>query len=81
MKIKTNQYGWNSEGKVSTWVDNEISDVRNDGELERARAIAVACSEAFGRLVEVLAEKGVLSAPEVYRVAKGYHNDSATFEG
>lgn len=80
MKIKTNSYGRNAEGEVSSWVDAALSDARQDGTAERAQEVANACAEAIGRLVSVLAEKGALTAPEVYRVAKGYHNDGATFE-
>ncbi len=80
MKIKTNSYGWNSEGEVSSWVDATLSDARSDGIAERAQQVADACAEAMGRLVAVLAEKGILTAPEVYHVAKGYHNGSATFD-
>lgn len=80
MKIKTNRCGWNAEGEISSWVDAALCDAMNDGVAERAQEVANACAEAIGRLVAALAEKGVLTAPDVYRIAKGYHNDSATFE-
>lgn len=80
MRIKTNTYGWNADGEVSSWVDAALTDTLRDGAAERAQEVANACAEAIGRLVAVLAEKGGLTAPEVYRIAKGYHNDSATFD-
>lgn len=80
MKIKTNTYGRNTGYEVESWVDSVLSDARHDGSAERAQDVAYGCAAAIGRLVAVLAEKGILTAPEVHRVAMGYHDDSATFD-
>ena len=49
------------------------------GHLEAiARSVdKITCS--YGRLIEALAEKGLLTAPEVTQVVEGYTNIKATF--
>lgn len=65
---------WRGE-KTSTIADFVTSglDGRDyDGALERAGATADNTAEALGRLVEILAEKGIVSASEVVIIAGNY---------
>jgi len=84
MQILPNYKGRPNDGggEVSTWVDGVLSRGGGlDSDIsDNAQMVANQCSEAIGRLIAVLAERGALTAPEVYRIARGWHNDAATFE-
>lgn len=66
---------WNNtkELGVADFVSGALSGSDYDrGALEEAAAQATNVSEAFGRLVEILAERGDLTRKDVFKIAKGY---------
>lgn len=63
------------------YVVNEL-DVRRDeglGAVETAQVGVNSVTSAFGRLVDILAKKGILSAPEVAEIATGIRLEDAMF--
>ena len=60
---------------VSKFVADSMIDYDADGQVERAQATASNISRAFGRLVETLAEKGIISLDEVATIS-GSHSDT-----
>ena len=77
--IKDVGYG-RTDLAVEVWVDYALTYTHRDGATERAQETANNCTGAIARLVTLLAEKGVLTAPEVHYVAKGYHDSDVVFE-
>lgn len=69
--VKQGGRGW--VGSVSTYVARSLDG--NDygrGQVESAAREAANASEAIGRLVQLLHEKGILTLSEVSFVAAGY---------
>jgi len=49
------------------------------GAVEAAAREAQNCSKAIGNLLELMAEKGMLTAPDVTSIVDYYRRDDATF--
>lgn len=85
MKINSGHkvVGWArvQDGEIGEWIHRCLCDVGTDSaDAESAFAVAISCAEAMGRLVAILAEKQMVTAPEVYHIGRGYNNDAATFD-
>jgi hypothetical protein len=80
MNIKTGEYGRNAGGEIASWDASEINYPRTNGSVEDAQATASAACDAIGRLVDLLARQGLLTAPDVVKVARGYGGEGAVFE-
>ena len=81
MKIKLEDWHMDQIQELSEFVENELDGPYDwgDGQLEEVSRIAKGANGALGRLVVVLAEKGVLTAPEVIRVVSNYESSVAEF--
>lgn len=51
----------------------------DSGQVEAATATSRNNSRAIGRLLDLMASKGMFTAPEITRVIEGYENKEATF--
>lgn len=49
------------------------------GQMESMQANSDNITSAFGRLLELLASKGVLTAPEITGIVERWENEHATF--
>lgn len=81
MKIET-KHPWlgPQEWTVSEYVSRHLDDDSYDsGALENVERACRRNREAIAQLVALLASKGLLTAPEVTLVAKGYEEADARF--
>lgn len=70
------------ETTVRKLVQNSIEDAFHhaEGLIERTESQLEHLTKSFAILVEIMAEKGILTAPEVVRIAEHYDADTdATF--
>lgn len=73
MKIKYKDYGTQREYSVAAFVAGTIdSDYGGSGAVEQALHVARRNAEAIGRLVERLADMGVLGKDDVLKIADAY---------
>jgi len=65
---------WRGEqtSSIEDFVAKGLNGRDHDGALEQAGATADNATEGLGRLVEILAEKGIISASEVGIIAGNY---------
>lgn len=69
--------GRSTESTVSAYVDKSLSQCLDHGGIaEDARHVAGQVSEGLGRLVERLAEKGLLNGRDITYIADGYEKDA-----
>ena len=80
MKIDLHDWAASPAIDITDFVAREMDDLDVGGVLEEALHTARNTAKAFGRLVELLAEKNTLTPTEVSFIATGYHNHHATFE-
>jgi hypothetical protein len=76
MRVKQNYYPHKTvklDHYVEEWVDNTCGD--HYGIAEGAARTATNTLEAFGRLINVLADKGLLNNVEVSMIVHGYRRD------
>ena len=82
MKIQTDDYG-----KVQEWQSlMEYAELKLDGDdygkgrLEAAEDTARNNSKAIGRLLDLMADKGIVSANEVVIIIEGFISSDAVFK-
>ena len=80
MKIDLHDWAAEPAINIAEFVAQEMDDCDIGGVLEEALHTARSAAKAFGRLVELLAQKNALTPTEVSFIATGYHNHHATFE-
>ena len=78
MKMQVADFFDGVNDDVWSWVASEITWVERGGQLANVTATTNNCAEAIGRLIEILASKGQLSASEVHYVARGYPSDKVS---
>lgn len=75
MLIKTKNYRYEPVTmSLAAYVDMEL-DADCDGQLENVKGTVNNATQAFGRLIEALVDKGVLTLEEALNVAVGYVGD------
>ena len=73
MRISENRIGIEEEIELFQYVSEKLqSSEFNQGVLEDAATTATNSTEAVGRLLDILAEKGILSLPQIFSIATGY---------
>lgn len=70
--IKHSTWRGENTSSIEDFVASELNSRDYDGALERAGATADNATQGLGRLVEILAEKGIISASEVGIIAGNY---------
>lgn len=60
---------------VKDYVARQLTDTHADGTVERIGDVARQSAEAVGRLVELLADRGLLSAQDIVHLADDYVRD------
>lgn len=74
MDVRVTSWHSTREMSLSTALTPSIGAYEADGQLERADALARKSAEAFGRLAELLVEKGVITLEEAV-AASGVSED------
>ena len=81
MKIKST-YEWEApkDETVTQYAERSLAGFCcGSGQIETIDQRAINNSRAIGRLLEVLASKGLLTAPEVTRIVNRFENEDAQF--
>jgi len=69
-----------TEQDIASYAERELDACRFwDDPLDIAAKTAENTSKALGRLLDVLARKGLLTAPEITEVVEGHPNPKARF--
>jgi len=72
--------GQHTEMSVRDYIIAELDRcIDREGSVEQAQAGVNALIESFGRLVQTLADKGLLTAPEVASLPRGWGSSDAKF--
>lgn len=81
MNIETSEYGRVFKLQVQDYVSQSLSASAVDDEdyALQAQHDADSAQAAIGRLCEVLAKKGILTAPEIFYISNGYENETVEF--
>lgn len=79
MKIKaTARWEPERDETVSSYTERCLDGYSyENGQLETISDGVRKNASAIGRLLETLAEKGLLTAPEIVKIVEGYNNDEA----
>jgi hypothetical protein len=81
MKIKTSAlYETERNETVAEYTERKLDG--NDygyGQVEAAAKSAEKASAAIGRLLEFMADNGILKAPDVTKIVEGYRRNDASF--
>lgn len=65
---------------IESYAEHSLDGCSYDtGQLEAAAATSRNNSRAIGRLLDLMASKGLLTAPEITQVVEGYENREASF--
>jgi hypothetical protein len=82
MKIITQaRYGSTRiSSEVRLFIRDQLEETYSSGDIERQHERLDNITDAFGRLVETLAERGQLTAPEVVSIAGGLFSSHAAFD-
>lgn len=78
MKMQVADFFGDVNDDVWSWVAFELTRIERDDQIEQVTATTDSCAKAIGRLIEILASKGQLSASEVHCVARGYYSDKVS---
>ncbi len=81
MNIETCEYGRVFKLQVQDYVSQSLSASAVDDEdyALQAQRDADSAQKAVGRLCEVLARKGILTAPEIFYISNGYESETVEF--
>ena len=81
MKIRaTASYEHKRDETVSQFADRHLDGGgQGIGQMEALAGSVDKLAGSYSNLLELLAKKGLLTAPEVFEVVKGYANEDATF--
>jgi len=80
IKVPANYYSKETTETIKEYTTHKLDgDDYGRGQLEAAEATTTNATDALGRLMETLAQKGLLSAPEITYIVEGKTSRDATF--
>lgn len=81
LKVASPWGGVDTYDTIEIYAERHLNgDDYNKGVVEAAYSTAQNNSKALGRLMDILAQKGLLTALETYKIIEGYDSGTADFE-